>query len=118
MPKYFLGIWETEGAYAENGNADFDAVIAAHGDFAQAVEAAGAKLVAGDALQPSPTASFLRGTRTDTVTLVDNPLPELKEILGGYYVIDAPDDATALELAKKCPAPFGFIELRPVWNFG
>ena len=118
MAEFFLGIWEREDAYAPGGDADFDGVMAAHAAFAEAVTAAGAKIVAGHALQPSPTAAFLRSTRTDDVTSIDNPLPELKEMLGGYYVIDTADEATATALAKLCPAPYGYIEMRPIWDFG
>ena len=118
MPKYFLAIVEQEAAYAPGGNADFDAVLAAHRDFATAVTKAGAEIVGGEALQNSSTASYLRGTRTDEVSIVDNPLPDVKEVLGGYYLIEAADDAQALEVAKLCPAPYGHIEVRPIWNFG
>jgi hypothetical protein len=118
MPRYFMGIVETESPYAEHGEAVFDDVMAAHRAFSEAVAAAGASVVAGDALQPIATATFLRGTRTGGVHPVDNPLPEVKEVFGGYYVVDAPDDATARTLAELCPAPFGYIELRPVWDFG
>lgn len=118
MPRYYLGIVETESAYAEHGAAVFDDVMAAHRSFSEAVAAAGATVVAGDALQPTATATFLRGTRTSAVHAIDNPLPEVKEVCGGFYVIDAPDDATARTLAEQCPAPFGYIELRPVWDLG
>lgn len=118
MPKYFLSIVENETEYAPGGNADFDKVMAAHSDFAAAVEKAGAQILGGEALQPTATASYLRGTRTDAVTLVDNPMPDLKEVIGGYYLIEAADDEKALEVAKLCPAPFGYIEIRPIWNFG
>lgn len=118
MARYFIGIVETEAPYTETGEADFDAVLTAHRSFSEAVVAAGCTVVAGDALQPTPTATFLRGTRTAGVHRVDNPLPEVKEVFGGYYVIEAPDEATALSLAEQCPAPFGYIEMRPVWDFG
>ena len=118
MPKYMMSIVESEGAYAPGGDADFDQIMAAHGAFSEAVKAAGAKVISGEALQPMSTATFLRGTRTTAVQSVDNPLPEAKEIVGGYYLVEAADDAQALELAKLCPAPFGYIELRPVWDFG
>ena len=118
MPKYFLGLAETEESYAENGAAEFDEVMAAHRSFSAAVEAAGCTVVSGEALQPSSTATFLRGTRTAGVHRTDNPLPEVKEVFGGYYVIEAPDDETALKLAEQCPAPFGYVELRPVWDIG
>ncbi len=118
MPKYFLSIVESESAYAEQGVADFDAVMKAHGEFSQAVKDSGAAILSGEALQPTATAVYLRGTRTDGVSVVDNPLPEAKEVVGGYYLIEAADDAQALELAKLCPAPYGYIELRPIWDFG
>ncbi len=116
MPKYFLSIVEEESAYAEHGVANFDDVMKAHQEFSAAVKQAGASIESGEALQPVATATFLRGTRTGGVSAVDNPLPEAKEVVGGYYLIDAPDDAVALHLAKLCPAPYGYIELRPIWD--
>jgi len=118
MPKYMMLIVETEEAYATTGAAEFAETMQNHADFATAVTEAGASILSGEALQPTATATYLRGTRTADVHTVDNPLPELKEVVGGYYLVEAPDDATALELAKLCPAGFGHIELRPIWEFG
>src|SRR5919107_1556085 len=66
MPKYLMMIVEDEAPYFED-------------------EAAGAKILGGEALQPRATATFLRGTRTADVRAVDNPAPDLKEVVGGYY---------------------------------
>jgi hypothetical protein len=118
MPKYMMSIVESQEGYENPDPADFEAIMKMHQDFAAAVNEAGAKILDGEALQPATTATFLRGTRTPDVTVVDNPAPDLKEVLGGYYLIEAADDAQALELAKMCPAPHGYIELRPVWEFG
>lgn len=117
MPRYFMAIVERENAYQEPDALGFEAIMQMHQDFAAAVAAAGATIVSSEALQPSPTASYFRNTRTDRVSAVDNPLPEVKEVFGGYYLVDAADDATAADLAKQCPAPYGFIELRPIWDF-
>jgi hypothetical protein len=117
MALYMYNLWEDPQAYAEGGAAGFDDVMKLHQDFAATVAEAGAKIVAGEALQPMSTAAFLRGTCTDTVQSIDNPLPELKETLGGFYVLDVADEAQAMELAKSVPAPFGFVEVRPVWEF-
>lgn len=117
MPKYMMLIVESEQAYAESGEAEFADVMQQHADFSTAVKEAGASILSGEALQPSATATYLRGTRTTDVHAIDNPLPELKEVVGGYYLVEAADDATALELAKLCPAGFGHIELRPIWEF-
>lgn len=116
MPKYFLSIVESEAPYADGGEADFDEIMDAHGEFTRAVKAAGAAVLSGEALRATPTAVFLRGTRTAGVSTIDNPLPEVKEVIGGYYLIEASDDEQALALAKLCPAPFGYIEMRPVWD--
>ncbi len=117
MPKYVITIVENEDAYTDTSQDDFNAVMQMHGDFAESVAKAGGEILGGEALQPSSTATFLRNTRTDNVTVVDNPLPDVKEVLGGYYLVSAKDDAQALEFAKICPAPQGYVELRPVWEF-
>ena len=86
-----------------------------HAAFTAEVEEAGGKILGGEALQPSSTATYLRGTRGD-VTVVDNPAPDLKEILGGYYLVEADDDDHARKIAERCPAPHGYIEVRPIWE--
>lgn len=47
--------------------------------------------------------------------VTDGPFAEVKECLGGYWMIDVKDQATAIEWAKKCPAtPNEMIEIRQV----
>jgi hypothetical protein len=124
MPKYLMLIFEDEAAYgaaATTSELDpsapvFNEVMAMHTDFATTIEKSGAKILGGEALQPVSTATFLRKTRTADVTAVDNPAPDLKEVLGGYYLVEAADDAEARRLAEQCPAPAGYIEVRPIWN--
>jgi len=118
MPKYLLLIVENEAAFEgiEPGSPKFNEVMQMHRDFSATVEKSGAKILGGEALLPVATATFLRNTRTSDVAAVDNPAPDLKEVLGGYYLIEAADDAQARELAEQCPAPDGYIELRPIWD--
>lgn len=118
MPRYLMLIQEAEGEYASADPAMFDQIMAMHQDFSAKVTAAGGKVLGGEALLPTSTAKYLRDTRTDAVHPVDNPAPELKEVLGGYYLVEAADEDQALELAKLCPAPYGYIEVRPIWEFG
>ena len=117
MPKYLLLIVEDEAAFESGGQATFDDVMAAHMAFTEEVSQLGGTIVGGEALQPVATATFLRGTRTDGVTVVDNPSPDLKEILGGYYLIEADDDDHARRIGERCPAQYGYIEVRPIWDF-
>ncbi|MDB5460321.1 MAG: PhnB protein [Caulobacteraceae bacterium] len=81
--------------------------------YTQAMREAGV-LVAGDALQPSSTATTVR-VRDGQTQVLDGPYAEAKEQLGGYYLIEAPDLDSALSWAARCPgAAFGAIEVRPV----
>jgi hypothetical protein len=76
------------------------------------------ELVAGDALQPTETATSVRirdGRRATT----DGPFAETKEVLGGYYVVDVKDLDRAIELAAKIPdARTATVEVRPVMDMG
>ncbi len=95
MPKYLMLITETEDSYTGADEAQFAKVMEMHNDFSKAVADAGASVLGGEALQPTATATYLRNTRTPDVAVVDNPAPDLKEVLGGYYLIEAADDAQA-----------------------
>jgi hypothetical protein len=76
-----------------------------------------AKQVAGDALQPSTTATVLSVRDGKRVT-TDGPFVETKEQLGGYYVFDCENLDVALDIAAMIPwAPTGHIEVRPVMSF-
>ena len=44
--------------------------------------------------------------------VTDGPFAETVEQLGGYYLIDAPDLDTAVELAKLLPREYA-VEVRP-----
>ena len=56
MAKYLLLIVEAEQAYASAGEAELNETMEAHSAFAGEVAAAGATLLGGEALQPTPTA--------------------------------------------------------------
>jgi hypothetical protein len=72
------------------------------------------QLVAAEALQPIKTAKTVR-IRQGQVKITDGPFAETKELLAGFYLIDAKDidEATAIA-AKIPPAREGSIEVRPV----
>jgi len=117
MPKYLLLLNELESPYVDSDDAMFNEIMAMHDDFTKRVVEAGATVLGGEALRPLATSTFLRATRSPEVAVVDNPAPDVKEVLGGYYLIEAVDEAHAVELAKQCPSPHGFVEVRPVWEF-
>jgi hypothetical protein len=111
MSEYLILIYERESAYAEGGPQLWQEVGEAHTRFAGQVGEKGGKLLGGNALQPTATATTIRD---DVVT--DGPFTETKEALGGYYLIEARDLDHALEIAKLCPARFGGVEVRPIMD--
>ncbi len=112
MSQYMILIYEDEAGYETATPELLGEVMEAHNQFAAGVEGLGAKLLGGDALQPVTTATSVRGS-----DVTDGPFVETKEVLGGFYVIDAPDLDTALAIGKLCPARFGGVEVRPVMTF-
>jgi hypothetical protein len=71
--------------------------------------------VGGEQLQPSSAATTIRVEHGDLVT-TDGPYVETKEMLGGFYLIDARDLDGALEVAHRIPAARmgGAVEIRPL----
>jgi hypothetical protein len=113
MAEYLVLIYEEENGYAEGGEQVAKEVMVAHNEFA---EKWAANLKGGNALQPTPTATSIRGGSSDPV-VTDGPFAETKEMLGGYYLIEAADLDEALKIAKDVPARFGGVEVRPIWAF-
>lgn len=94
-----------------------DTMNAAYFSVTQRMKAAGV-FKAGDALQPSATATSVR-MRGGKVETMDGPFAETKEHLGGYYLLDCADLDEALKWAAQIPgAQYGTVEVRPVVVYG
>src|ERR1700726_849256 len=79
----------------------------------QVLRSAGRGL-ASEALQPARTAAAVR-VRAGKVSVKLGPFAETKELLAGFYLIDAADVNDAIQLASQIPpARVGSIEVRPV----
>ena len=76
------------------------------------------KVLAGDALEPTSTATTVRYQDGAPVTS-DGPFAETKEQLGGYYLIDVDNLDEAIKVAGTIPnLPMGgSVEVRPVQVF-
>jgi hypothetical protein len=57
-----------------------------------------------------------RLSRKQGQIVVDGPYAESKEIVGGYFLVTAPDLAHAMEIGKLCPIldNEGTVEVRPL----
>lgn len=112
MAQYLLSVWHDEDYDVEDPGDDFPRLAAQVGAFNEELEAAGAWVFAGG-LQPATSATVVRSNGGD-VSMTDGPYAESKEIMGGFWVIEASDLDAALEWARKGAAACeGPVEVRP-----
>jgi hypothetical protein len=78
---------------------------------------ASGKMVDGHQLQPPETATTVVIER-GKYTLLDRPLLEAKEAIGGFGIVEAADLDEALALVKTMPQPDGKVEVRPIIDRG
>jgi hypothetical protein len=98
------------GPYASKD--EMEKAFADTGAFNDKLQAEGYWVFAGG-LQPATTATVVDGTGEAPV-LTDGPYLETKEVIGGFWVIDAPDLDVALKLAAEgSNACRGKVEVRP-----
>jgi hypothetical protein len=93
----------------------WDESAAEHGRF---IEGAGSAVLAGGAVHPIDTTTTVR-VRDGELLVTDGPFSETAEVVGGFYMLAAPSDARAVELAAAIPVnPGGAVEVRPVLELG
>jgi hypothetical protein len=91
-----------------------DACWAEHSGFTAQAAQAGV-LQDGKALCPDSTATTITVAEDGDVLVTDGPFAEAKEILGGFYLIEAASLDEAIHWAARIPtASHGKVELRPV----
>lgn len=109
--KYLIMLFGDESTYAAMTEEEQVASLQEHNDFNTWCAKNGVELLGGEALVDSPAA---KSVSTDG-TVMDGPYLEVKEQIGGYYLIETDSPLLALEAAKTCPN-YGGVELRPVAN--
>jgi hypothetical protein len=85
-------------------------------EFARRATEAGV-MCGGEALHPAAMATTITvsGGKGGDVLLVDGPYAEAKEVLGGYFLLEAADLDEAIAWAAQNPGAWrGKIELRPI----
>jgi len=114
--KYLCLIYENEKNWETMPPAESEAIMNQYFSFTEEIRQNG-KYLAGEALQPTATATTVR-VRNGKVSTTDGPFAETKEQLGGFYMIEASDLNDAIQVAARIPsARLGSIEVRPVVDF-
>ena len=115
--KYLCLIYEKEGAWATISKEEGDRIMGEYFTFTEDIRKSG-HMVAGEALQPTSTATTVR-IRNGKLGTTDGPFAETKEQLGGFYLVEAKDLNEAIQVASRIPAvKTGSIEVRPIQSFG
>jgi hypothetical protein len=73
-------------------------------------------LLSLDGLRPPSDGGTVRFSRDGETTVTDGPFAEAKEVVGGYWLIQARSREEALEWASRCPARGCAIEVRRVFE--
>ena len=112
--QYLFLIHRDESELQHLRKEDLQSMSAAYGAYTQAMQEAGVYR-AGERLHPSSTATVVR-VQNGKTSVLNGPYAEVKEQLGGYYVIEAADLDAAIGWAARCPgAQHGAMEVRPIW---
>jgi len=114
--RYLCLIYENEKEWESKPQSELEGLMGEYFAFTEDIRSKG-QLAAGEALQPTQTATTVR-VRNGKISTTDGPFVETKEQLGGFYLIDAKDLNDAIQVASRIPsARFGAIEVRPVIDF-
>jgi hypothetical protein len=90
------------------------AEVEAMGRYNEELRKAG-MLLSLDGLQPPSEGGVVKMT-DGKATVTDGPFAEAKEVVGGYWLIQARSKEEALEWASRCPAENCRIEVRRVFE--
>jgi hypothetical protein len=84
-----------------------------YASFTESIKNSG-HFVSANRLLPPAMAATVR-VRDGKIAVTDGPFAETKELLGGYYLIEAADMDEAIRVASMIPgARMGCVEVRPV----
>ncbi len=113
MKKFLLLLHEDSESLSKLSPKEMEELIHAHMAWAEELGQAG-NLLSGDGLEE-------KGVQISGKECIikDGPYLESKEILGGYYLIQAKDLDAAVEISKKCPCHLwgGTTEIRPIMEY-
>ena len=113
MAKFMLLLHDSPGTFADVSPEQMQKVIEKYMAWGAKLRQAGV-MHAGDKLTDEP-GKVLRG-KDGRPRVTDGPYSETKEVLGGYYIIEAADYQQAVERSSDCPhlEYGGTIEVRQV----
>lgn len=110
--KYLCLIYLSEQELDAMPAGDMNALNVQHLELNDRLRASG-HFIEAEALEPSSTTACVR-VRQGKTSITDGPFAETKEMVAGFYLIEARDLREATEVASRIPsARLGTVEVRP-----
>jgi len=110
MPQFVLLLRDDRRAVSGISPEEMQKIAQRYGAWRQSLQA---KAVGGQKLTDGEGRVLRKQNGKPVIS--DGPFTEAKEIMGGFFIIEAADFNEAVELAKTCPhMDFGTIEIRQV----
>ena len=119
MPRFMAIILDdAAAAEADVSPEAWQAVMDDYNEFGAKAGAAGV-IGGGEALQPPATAVGIKvSEKGGKVTRTEKPFAEAKEVVGGFYLLDADDMDAAVEWASQIPGAWlGRVVVQPCIDF-
>ena len=111
--QYMALIYADEDAWTGFSDEQREAAYEQYRAFGRDAEAAGV-IAGGNELGPTRNATTVR-VRHDETLVTDGPYAEVKEALGGFYILECASMDEAIDWAARIPgAHHGAVEVRPV----
>ncbi len=101
MPRYLLLAYEADDAFGDLAPEEAQAILQRYLAWSQGLRESG-HLIHSNKLQDG-TGRALRREAGGGLVVRDGPYAETKEVIGGFWLIEAADWDTAVELASGCP---------------
>jgi hypothetical protein len=112
--KYVALLYGDEASWETRSDDERAAIRSRYTRLVEDMQSAGV-IAGGDELASTRDATTVRVRDAETL-VVDGPYAEVKEALGGYFLLECESMAEALDWASRIPAAeHGAIEVRPVY---
>ena len=110
MASFMFLLYDRESDFEGFGPEDMQRIVERYKAWADSL---GDRLIGSDKLVDGE--GRVLHARDGELRILDGPFSETKELIGGYFAVEAENYDEAIELAKGCPhVEFGTLEIRQI----
>ncbi len=110
MPQYVLLLRDDPARFAGYSAEEMQKLVQKYGAWRKSLQG---KITGGHKLKDGDGRVLRK--QHDKPVVIDGPFAEAKEVMGGFFIVEAENYDQTVEIAKTCPhMEFGSIEVRQV----